>query len=207
MKKILTAICLITLCAILLVSCDSAPSTNSDNYEYYTYQTDYNNYATSNEYAATGNYSPLPTEKAQTNAKPVPVETVTNPKEEYSLEFPDLPAKINYYNSDGSIKCTFEITSIEPVFKYSYRKLKSLSIIISLRKTYDTRGENYSAACSFTYKLYDPDGNVHRSSSYYSPSLATGESVVNKEISLLGTLDVDNAPAGVYKLVIPNIID
>ena len=208
MKRILTAICLITLCAILLVSCDSAPSTNSDNYEYYTYQTDYNNYATSNEYAATGNYSPLPTEKAQTNAKPeaelvpVPVETITNPKKECSLEIPDLPVEINYY-SKNSLTSSVHVTQIIPTFETLRDGTITLTIKYSGTKTYDYQGSNQSSPCYIGWKLYDSDGNVLDSGALGSPKIATGESFANKSAVLIHSSD--EAEPGAYKLVLLDV--
>ena len=263
MKRILTAICLITLCAILLVSCDSAPSTSDDhqngNNNYYDnennnyYDNENNQQSSTSKLETTTNTnddnsddepaSEAPsTEKSTCYYHDWKSATCTTPRtcaecgatdgeanghdyRDYgdakcyncdmidpkvtellntcSLELPTLPEEISYYGYNNTLYSSVSVTKIVPIFEYEGEGTISLTIKISGTKTYDYQGSNQSSACKIGWKLYDQDGNVFRSDTFYSSNIAVGESFANKEEDLI--FNFDDAEPGAYKLVLLDV--
>lgn len=121
-----------------------------------------------------------------------------------SLELPSLPQTVNYYGWRDELYATVQVTAISCEFEYDYND-KSIGITakFSGTKTYDHQGRGQSDSCKIGWKLYDPDGNVVRDSTFYSPAVAEGESFANKEETLLYTWD--NMEPGAYKLVLLDV--
>ena len=102
--------------------------------------------------------------------------------DEYSLSVYDLPLKAttlltpstpstyHYYSYSGSKYCTVKITSIR--YEMSGDDMK---IYLSGEKTYDTKGSSYSRSCAVGFKVYDSQGYVVQSGTFYSDDLCVGD--------------------------------
>lgn len=267
MKKILTAICLILLCALFIVSCDSSSSYEDNNN--YDSQTNFNTSASSttssNNYndSYNDNYvSPTPdeieefaSETSSPSPEPTPDSTdclshnwvsatctkpktcskcgategepkghnyksygdykcgcgevdpkVTETLAKCSLELPNLPQEVKRYGYNNSLQSSVSVTKIVPTFKYYGSNDKNgitLTVKISGTKTYDYQGSNQSSPCYIGWKLYDPDGNVFSTGTFYSSNIAMGESFASKEEDLIYNFEA--AAPGAYKLVLLNV--
>ena len=120
-----------------------------------------------------------------------------------SLELPSLPQEIKDYAYTSSVQSKISITNIVPTFEYQKNGKISLTIKISGTKTYDRQGNNQSSPCCIGWKLYDSDGNVFKSGTFYSSDLATGESFANKNEDLIYNFEA--AEPGAYKLVLLDV--
>ena len=78
-----------------------------------------------------------------------------------------------------------EVTAISYEFEYHGDGKETLTAKFSGKKTYDYRGSGQSDSVQIGWKLYDPNGNVFRTGTLYSPSIAVGESFTNKEEDLI----------------------
>lgn len=119
-----------------------------------------------------------------------------------SLELPSLPTTVSYY-SGTKIRSTVEVTAISYEFESDNDGRISLTAKFSGIKKYDYRGNGQSDSCVIGWKLYDPNGNVLRTGTLYSPNIAIGESFANKEEDLIYMFD--EAGPGNYKLVISDV--
>ena len=99
--------------------------------------------------------------------------------DEFSLSVYDLPLKAttlimpsvpatyhNYSGHDSSVK----ITNI----RYEMSGYK-MTIYLSGEKTYDENGSSCSSSCIVGYKIYDSDGYVVESDTFYSEKMCVGE--------------------------------
>ena len=119
-----------------------------------------------------------------------------------SLELPTLPKTVAYYVGT-TVYSKVNVTNIT----YKFKPYSDGSVILTANfsgtKTYDRNGGGQSDSCKVGWKLYDPDGNVLRTGTFYSPNLATGEKFANKEVELI--YNFDYAKPGKYKLVILDV--
>ena len=119
-----------------------------------------------------------------------------------SLKLPSLPVRLHELNYDDEIKATFNVTDITYKFECNNDGEISLTAWFSGSKVFDDDGSGQSDVCSIGWKLYDENGNVVKSDTFYSPGLAMGETFSNKEECIFWSSD-DIAP-GAYRLEILN---
>lgn len=119
-----------------------------------------------------------------------------------SLSLPSLPKTLDYKDDyDGTVYHSVKITDITYKFDYDLSDdAISLKVYFSGTKTYDENGPGQSDECYVGWKIYDSNNNVIDTGTFYSPSIAEGESFVNKEESIISTYD--NIKAGAFRLEI-----
>ena len=74
----------------------------------------------------------------------------------------------------------------------------TIQLTLSGTKTHDIDGNTVSKYCSFAWKLYDMQGNVVKTGSITTPSLAVGESYANLRVTIID--EYDEIPVGTYRL-------
>ena len=74
----------------------------------------------------------------------------------------------------------------------------TIQLTLSGTKTHDIDGNTVSKSCSFAWKLYDMQGNVVKTGSITTPSLAVGESYANLRVTIIDKYD--EIPVGTYRL-------
>ncbi len=112
-----------------------------------------------------------------------------------SLQIPALPQLLHDYSYDDSIRRSYEITGLTYTFEKSYGDEVKLTMYFSGLKTYDYQGAGQSSTCSVGWKLYDANGNVYKTGTFYSPALAMGETFANQT-------DYTYVTPGAYRLEI-----
>lgn len=117
------------------------------------------------------------------------------PLKETTLELPELPQTIHYFNYDDSIRNSYRITAAS----YQVDGTR-ITVKLSGEKIYDVNGSGQSDACRIGWKLYDSEGYVVDSGTCYSSSVAMGEKFRNAEIHLY-----DLEIGGDYRLVLTNV--
>lgn len=120
-----------------------------------------------------------------------------------SLELPSLPKTVSYYNYNNKLHSSVEVTAISYEFEYYGDGKVTLTAKFSGKKTYDYRGSGQSDSVNIGWKLYDPNGNVFRTGTLYSPSIAVGESFTNKEEDLIYNFEATDP--GKFKLVLSDV--
>ncbi len=127
---------------------------------------------------------------------------VTETLSKCSLEIPSLPKSVSYYGYSNKLYSTVNVTNITYKFECDNDGKIELEIYFSGTKTYDYQGSGQSSTSKISWKLYGPDGSIIRSDTFYSPSLAVGESFSNKSEDALYSWD--NGTPGKYRLEILN---
>lgn len=120
-----------------------------------------------------------------------------------SLTIPSLPKSVSYYGYNDKLYTTVSVTNITYKFECNNDGQIELELYFSGKKTYDYRGAGQSDSCKIGWKLYGPSGAVVESDTFYSPSVAMGESFSNQKEYAFDTYD--NLPAGNYRLEISNV--
>jgi hypothetical protein len=120
-----------------------------------------------------------------------------------SLSLPTLPKTIHYYNYSGNIESSVSVTGITYNFEYYGDGNVILTAKFSGKKTYDKKGSGQSSSCRIGWKLYDPQGNVFRTGTFSSPSVAMGESFANQEEDLIYNFEATKP--GKFRLEILNV--
>ena len=92
------------------------------------------------------------------------------PLKSTKIILPSLPKVIHDYYYDDRIDSSVKITNIT----YEVRG-DDLYFYFTGEKTYDAEGNNYSQSCKVGWKLYDSDGYIVSSGTFYSPNIAVGE--------------------------------
>lgn len=128
---------------------------------------------------------------------------VTNTLAKCSLTIPSLPKSVSYYGYNNKLYTTVSVTGITYEFECDNDGRIELTLYFSGTKTYDYRGSGQSDSCKIGWKLYGPSGAVVESDTFYSPSVAMGESFSNQREYAFDTYD--NLPAGNYRLEISNV--
>ena len=93
-----------------------------------------------------------------------------------TIILPTLPDTIHRYNWDDRIDSSCKITNI--TYEISG---DDLYLYFTGEKTYDAEGNKYSQSCVVGWKLYDADGYVVDSGTFYSPNMAVGEKFKNEK--------------------------
>lgn len=93
-----------------------------------------------------------------------------------TITIPTLPKTLHEYNYSGSITSSVKITNI--TYEISG---DDLYIYFTGEKTYDKEGNRYSRSCTVGWKLYDSDGYIIDSGTFYSPNIAVGEKFRNEK--------------------------
>lgn len=119
-----------------------------------------------------------------------------------SLQLPSLPKSVSNYNYDDTIEATITITNVSYEFECDSENRIELKVYFSGKKTYDERGTGQSDSYPVGWKLYDASGNVFDTGTFYTPSVAMGESFVNKEATLIYAMD--EVSPGAFRLEILN---
>ena len=107
----------------------------------------------------------------------------------------NLPRIITEMDWNDKISTQVKITKIAYGWSGTTPRL-----LFSGEKIYDAKGENYSQNCAVGYKLFDMDDNLVDSGTYYTKSLAMGETFKNDVESLHGL-----EYGGFYRLEILNV--
>lgn len=102
-----------------------------------------------------------------------------------NIKLPQLPKHISYRSSSGSLYSSCDITKVELEKNY-YKSSTKYSVKLWLygTKTYDYK-PNVSSSCKVGYKLYDSEGYVVESGTFYSDSVLQDEKF--KGYTYLGT--------------------
>ncbi len=120
-----------------------------------------------------------------------------------SLIMPSVPQTIHYKNYKDEIQSSVNVTGITYQFEYEGEGTVSLTGTFSGTKTYDKRGAGQSDSAKIGWKIYDSNGNVIETGTFYSPSVAEGESFSDQEVHFIYG---SNAIApGTYRLEIINV--
>jgi hypothetical protein len=119
------------------------------------------------------------------------------------LIMPTVPQTINYYDYSGDLESTVKVTGITYQFVYEGDGKVSLTATFSGKKTYDSRGPGQSDSAKIGWKIYDPKGNVLNTGTFYSPSVAEGESFANQEEDLIYNFQATEP--GTYRLELINV--
>ena len=120
-----------------------------------------------------------------------------------SLEIPTLPLVINEYDYNNELKSSVKVTKIEvDIGRRGDNDGADITISVKFSgtKTYDKNGSGQSSSVKIGWKLYDADGNVEETGTFYAPQLAMGESFANKSENL-----ISYSAAGKYRLEILNV--
>lgn len=120
-----------------------------------------------------------------------------------SLTLPSLPKSVSYYGYGNTINSTVKVTGITYDFEYYGNGKVILTAKFSGEKTYDKNGSGQSSAAKIGWKLYDPQGNVFRTGTFSSPSVAMGEKFANQEDDLIYNFEATNP--GTFRLEILNV--
>ena len=107
---------------------------------------------------------------------------------------PELPNVIVNYSGTRK-KTAVKITEITYTIDDD-----DLYIYFSGEKTYDISGSGYSRAVQVGWKLYDSEGYIVDSGTFYSPAIAVGEKFRNEKQTIWNIIK----PGETYTLVISN---
>ena len=116
-----------------------------------------------------------------------------------TVSTPSLPITINTYDYDDNLQSACSITGIS--FESTYFKYDddlSVKMWIQGKKTYDQE-PSISSECEVGYKLYDSNGIVIESGTFYSDSVLPGEKF--RGYTYLGT----DMKEGTYRLVLMDV--
>ncbi len=119
------------------------------------------------------------------------------------LLMPTVPQTINYYDYGGDLESTVKVTGITYQFEYEGDGKVSLKGTFSGAKTYDNRGAGQSDSAKIGWKLYDSNGNVLSTGTFYSPAVAEGEKFANQEETFIHSFEA--VSPGTYRLEIINV--
>jgi len=119
------------------------------------------------------------------------------PLKPITIILPALPATIHDYNYDKSISTSVKITGIT----YEIEHVDTVYFYFTGEKTYDEEGNNYSQSAKVGWKLYDAEGYIIDSGTFYSPGLKVGEKFRNEKTSSYDKI----VPGGTYTLEIVNV--
>lgn len=93
-----------------------------------------------------------------------------------------LPCQINHYGSlTNKLMTTSTITGVDISIEENYNKSFDIIFKFSGQRDYDYQGELHSTAAVVGIKIYDSNGNVVDSDTYYSPNICYGETFANDE--------------------------
>lgn len=112
------------------------------------------------------------------------------------VELPEIPTVIKEYTYDNEVKSSYIITNID----YEINE-DDLKLYFSGEKTYDSKGDKYSQSCKVGWKLYDSEGYVVDSGTFYTPNLAVGEKFRNETDIAYGCIK----PGETYVLKISDV--
>ncbi len=76
---------------------------------------------------------------------------------------------------------TSTITGVDISIEENYNKSFDIIFKFSGQRDYDYQGELHSTAAVVGIKIYDSNGNVVDSDTYYSPNICYGETFANDE--------------------------
>lgn len=114
------------------------------------------------------------------------------PVKESTVEIPTLPKNFSVYKN-GERLTTLKITEIEYKVDSSF-----VSLLFTGEKTYDDEGNSYSRSCGVGWKLYDSEGYLLKSGTYYTDDLKVGEKFRAGEVNFY--LGYDTTPGDNFKL-------
>lgn len=109
-----------------------------------------------------------------------------------SITYPILPQTIHTYTNNNNIADSVKITNVY---------YESGHLYFSGEKTFDWEGDSNSDVCRVGWKLYDSEGYVKDSGTFYSPAIKTNEKFKDEKEYLNYTLEAGNS----YKLEICNV--
>lgn len=112
------------------------------------------------------------------------------------IELPTLPDIVSEYTYDREISTSYKITDIS----YEIQD-DDLTLYFSGEKTYDRKGNNYSQSCKVGWKLFDAEGYVVESGTFYTPNIAVGEKFRNETDVAYGCIK----PGETYTLKISDV--
>ena len=118
------------------------------------------------------------------------------PVKQAKIILPTLPKTITEFSYSGNVYSTVKITNI--TYEISD---DDLYIYFTGEKTYDMEGDRYSSTCVVGWKLYDSEGYIVDSGTFYSPKIAVGEKFRDEEDYAWDVIE----PGEVYTLVISNV--
>ena len=113
-----------------------------------------------------------------------------------NIKMPTLPTTIHDYSWDDEIDSSCKITNI--TYEISG---DDLYLYFTGEKTYDAEGNRYSQSCKVGWKLYDSDGYIVESGTFYSPNIAVGEKFKNEKEYAWGVI----VPGETYTLKISSV--
>lgn len=118
------------------------------------------------------------------------------PLKETTVILPTLPVTIYDYTYKGDVDSSVRITNI--TYEISG---DDLYFYFTGEKTYDAEGDRYSQSCAVGWKLYDSEGYIVESGTFYSPNIAVGEKFRDEKEYAFGVI----RPGETYTLVISSV--
>ncbi len=100
-------------------------------------------------------------------------------KPKVSIKFPELPLTVHRYDSNGNIKETFDVTSLEYELTAN-----GVTIFWGGEKVAGANNNTVSTETYIYFKLYDADSYVIESGFSNTPSIGAGEKVRNQSFVL-----------------------
>jgi len=119
------------------------------------------------------------------------------PLEPLKMQLPNLPQIIHEYDYKNNIESSVKITNIT----YELYSEDSVKFFVTGEKLYDEKGTGQSSSVHVGWKLYDMEGYIIDSGTFYSPGLKMGEKFKNEEFISWDKV----APGGSYRLEILNV--
>lgn len=92
------------------------------------------------------------------------------PLKPVTIILPTLPVTIRKYDYNKKISTSVMITNLTYTVKDD-----DLYLYFTGEKLYDIEGNGYSRSCRVGWKLYDSQGYIVKTGTFYSPNIATGE--------------------------------
>ncbi len=118
------------------------------------------------------------------------------PVKQTTIILPTLPDTIADFSYSGKTTSAVKITNI--TYEISD---DDLYFYFTGEKTYDVEGNKYSRSCVVGWKLYDSEGYIVDSGTFYSPNIAVGEKFRDEKEYAWDVIK----PGETYTLVISNV--
>ena len=119
------------------------------------------------------------------------------PLEGIKVQLPALPQTIHEYDYKNNIESSVKITNIT----YELYNDDSVKFYVTGEKLYDAEGKGHSSSTKIGWKLYDSEGYIIDSGTFYSPGIKMGEKFKNEDFRSYDQV----TPGGSYRLEILNV--
>ena len=114
-----------------------------------------------------------------------------------TVHLPTLPMTIHDYDYRGNIDSSVKISEITYELHYD----DSVVFYVDGEKLYDAEGRGYSQSTKVGWKLYDMEGYIIDSGTFYSPGIKVGEKYRDEDFYSFDSVK----PGGTYRLEILSV--